>query len=257
MSVVSSCIYHGEVIHRRLRPVSHILRYRVYNLFVDLAELQKLGSRLKFFSYNRFNLFSIHDRNFGPGDGTSIEDHVWQLVRASSRGSEVSRIFMFCYPSVLGYVFNPLTTFYCMDAADNLVLMVYEVNNTFGERHSYVIPVGTSSGQRCEKRFYVSPFNKVEGRYDFTIELPGDELKLGIRLTTAEGPCLTAWFSGKRQNLSDAALLKSFLSIPLLPIKIMGGIHWEAAKLWMKGMRIVHRPKPVTPNVSISKTARE
>ena len=128
--------------------------------------------------------------------------------------------------------------------------MIYEVSNTFGERHSYVVPVDGTSNQSCEKRFYVSPFNKVEGHYDFTIAAPHEQLKLGIRLTDSNGPCLNAWFSGTRQELTDSALLRSFFSLPLLPLKILGGIHWEALKLWLKGMRLQHRPEPLQPPVS-------
>jgi uncharacterized protein len=257
VNALNSCLYLGEVAHRRLAPLRHELRYRVYNFFVDIDELPMLNRRLKLFSYNSFNLFSINDRKFGPGDGTPIKDYVWKLVKSAPAGSGITRIFMFCYPSVLGYVFNPLTTFYCFDAKGQLALMIYEVNNTFGERHSYVIPAGDAKQQSCQKKFYVSPFNKVEGHYDFTVETPGDELRLGIRLTNADGPCLNAWFAGTRQELTDRALLKSFLGLPLLPLKIMGGIHWEAVKLWLKGMRLQHRPKPLQPSVSISKTAND
>ena len=257
MSALSSCLYRGEVVHRRLAPVRHELRYGVYNLFADIDELPELGTSLKLFSYNRFNLFSIDDKKFGPGDGTPIREHVWSLVKKSAVGHSVTKVFMFCYPSVLGHVFNPLTVFYGLDSIGCLRLMIYEVNNTFGERHSYVIPVGETAHQSCDKKFYVSPFNRVEGHYDFNIQTPGEELKLGIRLTNSEGPCLNAWFSGGKLPLTDGALLKSFLSLPLLPLKIVGGIHWEAAKLWLKGMRLVKRPVPLKPSVSISKTAND
>ena len=142
MKALASCLYHGEVVHRRLAPVRHELRYRVYNLFADIDELPALGKSLRLFSYNRFNLFSIDDRKFGPGDGTPIREHVWSLVGKSAAGQGVTKIFMFCYPSVLGRVFNPLTVFYAFNSAGCLQLMIYEVNNTFGQRHSYVIPAG-------------------------------------------------------------------------------------------------------------------
>ena len=173
MSGMQTCLYEGEVVHRRLAPVSHELRYRVYNFFADVDELPDLARRLKLFSYNRFNLFSIDDRKHGPGDGTPIHEFVWSLVRAAGKDDTVKRIFMFCYPRVLGYVFNPLTVYYGVDAADRLCLMIYEVNNTFGERHSYVIPVDESGTQSCDKKFYVSPFNPVEGHYEFRTPAAG------------------------------------------------------------------------------------
>ena len=256
MSTLSSCLYVGKVMHRRLSPVRHELRYKVYNLFIDVDEIAKIAKKLKLLSYNRFNVFAINDRNFGLGDGISIREYAWSLVKRSSDGNKIKRIFMFCYPSVLGRVFNPLTTYYCFDAKDQLRLTIYEVSNTFGERHSYVVPVDETNQQSCEKRFYVSPFNKVEGHYDFTIKSPADELKLGIRLTDSNGPCLNAWFSGTKQELTDQALLRSFLSLPLLPLKIIGGIHWEALKLWIKGMRVQQRPKPLVPPISFSKTPK-
>jgi hypothetical protein len=257
VSALSSCLYRGEVVHRRLAPVRHELRYSVYNFFADIDELSNLDKSLKFFSYNRLNIFSIEDRKFGPGDGTPIREYVWSLVKKSAAGNDVTKICIFCYPSVLGYVFNPLTVFYAFNSAGCLRLMIYEVNNTFGQRHSYVIPVDETSHQSCNKKFYVSPFNKVEGHYDFNFQTPGEELKLGIRLTNSEGPCLNAWFSGTRFPLSDGALLKSFCSLPLLPFKIVGGIHWEAAKLWLKGMRLEKRPVPLEPPITISKTAND
>ncbi len=257
MNPSDSCLYRGDVVHRRLTPLRHELRYSVFNFFVDIDELPTLARRLRLFSYNRFNLFSIDDRKHGPGDGTPIHEFIWQLVKATDAGMGVKRVFMFCYPRVLGYVFNPLTVYYCFDGTDQLCLMIYEVNNTFGERHSYVIPVDGSGQQSCDKKFYVSPFNDAAGHYDFNVQPPGDELKIGITLTTGQGPCLKAWFSGSRLPLTDANLLASFLGLPLLPLKIIGGIHWEAAKLWVKGMRLVRRPPPLEPPISISKTAND
>lgn len=256
MSEPESCLYHGEVGHRRLAPVRHELRYRVYNLFADIDDLPGLDKRLRLFSYNRFNLFSIADRDHGPGDGTSIRDHVWSLVKETAEGADVTRVFMFCYPRVLGYVFNPLTVYYAFDREGGLRLMIYEVNNTFGERHSYVIPAGAGRRQTCAKRLYVSPFNAVEGHYDFTIDTPGDKLSLAIALTAPDGPRLNAWFSGTRITLTDGALARSFIGLPLLPLKIVGAIHWEAAKLWLKGLRLVARPAPPTLPVSFATTAK-
>ncbi len=254
MTGLASCLYQGDVTHRRVAPVSHELRYRVYNMFVDIDELPALSKRLRLFSYNSFNLFSIDDRKHGPGDGTPVTEAIWRIAKATPTHAPVTRIFMFCYPSVLGFVFNPLTVYYGFGAQGELLLMIYEVNNTFGERHTYAVPVGQDMAQSAPKQFHVSPFNQIEGEYRFNAEVPGEKLSLGISLETAGKPCLKAWFSGARKPLTDANLLRSFLSLPLLPLQVMGGIHWEALKLWRKGLPLRRKPAPPpTPLTIVSK----
>ena len=240
--MTESCLYHGEVVHRRLRPVLHELRYRVFNLFADVDRLDDLSRSLKLFSYNRLNLLSINDRNHGPGDGTPVRDHAWSLVRAAEGGDAVCRVFMFCYPSVLGYVFNPLTVYYGFDADDRLRLMIYEVNNTFGGRHSYVLPVGEGLARSAPKHFFVSPFNAVEGHYTFNFNAPGEKMALGVALSVDGQPVLKAYVSGARRPLTDANLLRSFLGMPLLTLKVMVAIHLHAARLWWKGLTLKRRP---------------
>lgn len=241
--MVTSCLYRGEVVHRRLNPLRHELRYRVFNLLADVDRLDELSRSLTLFSYNRANMFSIMDRNHGPGDGTPVREHAWSLVRAAKGGGEVRRIFMFCYPSVLGYVFNPLTVYYAVDAADRLRLMIYEVNNTFGGRHSYVLPVGDSLAHSAPKHFFVSPFNAVEGHYTFNFTAPEEKMSLGIALSVDDVPVLNAYVSGTRKPLTDANLLRAFLGVPLLTLKVTAAIHLHALKLWWKGLKLKRRPR--------------
>ena len=207
--MVESCLYHGEVVHRRLNPLRHELRYRVFNLFADVDRLDELSGKLKFFSYNRLNLLSIMDRNHGPGDGTPVREHAWRLVRSAEGGETVRRVFLFCYPSVLGYVFNPITVYYGLDGEDRLRLMIYEVNNTFGGRHSYVLPVGSSLAQSAPKHFFVSPFNAVEGHYTFHFTAPAEKMALGVALSVDGKPVLNAYVSGTRRPLATAMRLSS------------------------------------------------
>lgn len=245
-----TCLYRGEVVHKRLNPLRHELRYRVFNLFADVDRLDEIARENRLFSYNRFNLFALMDRNHGAGDGTPIRDHAWRLMRAADGGDRIARIFMFCYPSVLGYVFNPLTVYYGYDAGDRLAVMIYEVNNTFGGRHSYVVPVGDPPAQQTDKAFFVSPFNAVEGRYDFHFSAPEEKMALGILLTVNETPILKAYVSGSRTELDDANLLACFASVPFLTYKVIAAIHLQALKLWWKGLRLRERPQaqPHTAN---------
>lgn len=239
-----TCLYNGIVVHRRLHPVEHELRYRVFNIFVDVDRLSDLDQRLRLFGYNRWNLFSISDRCHGRGDGTPIADHARNLARQAPGGERVARIFMFCYPRIFGHVFNPLTVYYGFDDRNCLQVMIYEVNNTFGERHSYVIPVGETAAQSCRKAFYVSPFNAVEGRYGFHFNSPEDAMALGVTLSIQDRPVLKAYVHGRRAPLTDKALLRAFASVPFLTFKVVGAIHWQALKLWWKGLRLMPRPRP-------------
>lgn len=251
-----TCLYRGEVVHRRLHPLQHELRYKVFNIFADVDRLPELGHRLRLFSYNRWNVFSLADRCHGPGDGTPVSKHVWALAREAPGGEHVRRIFMFCYPRVLGYVFNPLTVYYGFDGENGLRLMIYEVNNTFGQRHSYVIPVEGGAAQSCRKTFFVSPFNAVEGRYHFHFNTPDKSLALAVNLSVDDRPVLKAYVHGERVVLTDAALLRAFAAVPFLTLKVIAAIHWQAMKLLWKGLRLKARP-PQTATRSVLPSPHE
>ena len=148
---------------------------------------------------------------------------------------------MLCYPRILGFAFNPLTTYFALDAAGQTRLVIYEVHNTFGGRHTYVsnpIKPGENIYHVTEKRFRVSPFNAVEGQYGLRASEPGDKIAVGVALSTAEGPLLKAHFQGTRKTLNSLNLLGSFVKFPLMSLKVVGGIHWEALKLWLKGLNL-------------------
>jgi DUF1365 family protein len=247
-SSIEQCAYIGHVVHKRLRPVPHALRYRVFSLLLDVDKLAETGNALHTFSYNRFNLFSLYDCDHGSGDGASISQHVRTLLNKSDISAENIRISMLCYPRILGYVFNPLTTYFITDDKDQLTAVIYEVSNTFGERTSYLLRVGVEQNkqdviaQSCAKRLYVSPFNKVEGRYGFRITRPDEDLTVGVNLRTSSGPIIKTFFVGKRRRLSDSFLLSTLALYPVQSLKVITGIHYEALKLWLKGLRIVQRP---------------
>lgn len=240
MSVVGSALYPGRVTHRRLRPVAHRLEYKVFSLLIDVDEIGALDRRLKRFSYNRFNLYSIYDRDFGARDGRPIANYVRGVLRAADLSAD-GRIRALCYPRILGYVFNPLTVYFCEDRAGRLAAILYEVSNTFGGRHSYLIPVEGDADpvrQSAAKRFHVSPFMEMDMRYHFRISPPAATVAVAIRQTDAEGPVLNAAFLGERRTLSDAELMRCFRAYPLMTLKVIAGIHWEAARLIAKGLKL-------------------
>jgi uncharacterized protein len=236
MVIPIASIYRGTVTHQRLRPVSHRLSYDVAALLVDVDAVPQSH---RFLSYNRFNLFSINDRDHGSGK--TISEFAWGLVNAKTGTENVRQIFMLCYPRLLGFVFNPLTTYYCLDEAGRTRMMIYEVHNTFGGRHTYVTDVIETDQPnyfQTEKKFYVSPFNKIEGHYGLRASPPAQRVSVGVALTTPDGPTLNAYFAACREDLTDRNLLRVFFSYPLMTLKVVAAIHFEALKLWLKGLKV-------------------
>ncbi len=231
-------IYVGEVVHKRLRPKAHSLTYTVFSLLVDLDRVEELPKRLRLFSLNRFNLVSLYFADFGPHDGTNPAAFIRQRALEAGVTEPIARVRMLAYPRIFGYAFNPLSAYFLENAAGETVGLVHEVHNTFGERHFYVDAVtpGPLLTHSADKAFYVSPFNTLEGRYRFTVRPPEAEVFLGIVLETDEGPLMSAWFKGARRVLSDGLLGKLMLAYPLMTAKVFAGIHFEALRLWLKGI---------------------
>jgi hypothetical protein len=247
MTLPKPGIYHGQVVHVRTAPKRHVLSMNVFELFINLDDIGKLSKRLRLFSYNRFNLFTINDKNWGARNGTPLIAHVRGLATKACGENAAKHIYMLCFPALFGRVFNPLTTYYCYDDEGELRCLVFEVSNTFGEHHSYVVPADQAASAH-PKRFHVSPFNKVEGSYSFQAKSPNDNLRLGVRLDKNKETILNTWFNGKHYDLTDWALFKAFLKMPLLPLQILFAIHWEAFKIWRKGLAFNSSPKPpLTP----------
>jgi DUF1365 family protein len=217
----------------------HAFRYRVFSLLVDIHELPALDRRLRFFSHNRWNLFSFHDRDHGIGRPASLADWVQERLRASRIDIRGGRITLLCYPRILGYVFNPLSVFFCHRADGSLAALIYQVSNTFGERHAYVLPNAGGSDavqQSCRKAFYVSPFNDVSGGYVFAVQPPAETVSIHIDQEDSGGKFFQAGFSGRRSPLSDRALLSLAARYPLMTLKVIAAIHWEAFRLLIKGV---------------------
>ncbi|CAA2141299.1 DUF1365 domain-containing protein [Hyphomicrobium sp. ghe19] len=245
-----SALYQGSVMHRRVRPVTHVLRYRVFWLLLDLDEIDALSRTLRLFSRNRFNALSFHDRDHGDGGPTSLGEQIEEHLRKANIRAE-GKILLLTMPRILGYVFNPLSLYFCHDASGQLKAIVYEVHNTFGERHSYVIPVEGSSAtidQRCDKIFYVSPFLSMDLRYAFRVVPPGDRINVAIRGYDNLGLMIVTALSGVRRSLTDRALLSALLAFPFLTLKVVAAIHWHALQLYLKGLKVyAHGSAPVVP----------
>ncbi len=248
MTDLKSALYPGLVAHARLKPKKHRLRYRIFMMLFDLDELAEMDRRLGLFWYNRWGLLSFHDRDHGDRSGVELRPWVENKLRAAGVAPDGGPIRLLCMPRVLGHAFNPLSIYFCEGRDGGLRAIIYEVANTFGERHAYVLPAcGVAAGelvdQTCDKRFYVSPFMPMDLRYHFRIQPPTDETTTAITVSDADGPMLTASFHGDRVEITDGAILRQWLSHPLLSLKVLSGIHWEAIFIWFKGAKFHANPR--------------
>ncbi|MEO8318261.1 MAG: DUF1365 domain-containing protein [Bradyrhizobium sp.] len=245
----AATLYVGDVMHARLKPMGHRFSYRVMSLLIDLDRLEEADRQSLLFGVNRAALYSFSEADHGPRDGSSLRAYVQRC--AAERGIDLTdgRVLLLCYPRLLGYTFNPLSVYFGYRANGELALMIYEVRNTFGDIHPYVLPVQpdqlSDAGvrQQQEKLLYVSPFIEMAMRYHFRVLPPDRQVKLRILETDGDGPLLAATFNGYRRALNTAELLRAFCAMPLMTFKIMAAIHWEAMRLWLKGARLVPRQK--------------
>ena len=248
---MNSCIYNGEVTHTRFKPVRHFLKYKTFSLLIDLDEINILDKSIGIFSHNKFNIFSFYDKDHGDRDGGNLKDWVISNLKKFGIKENITNIKVLCYPRILGYVFNPLSIFYCY-GKDKLVAIFYEVKNTFNEQHTYIFKIKNNEEiiQKCRKKFYVSPFMDMETFYNFKLLNPNDKLSVFIKQTDADGTILTATQTGDKKEFSFKQLAINFLKYPLMTIKIISSIHYEALLLWKKGALYRKREVKLKNNLS-------
>lgn len=250
-----SALFHGQVTHVRSRPKRHALAYPIVSLLVDLDELDALDRGLRLFSVGRFNLLSFAPRDRGDGSATPLKAQVEAAMRAAGVEPDGGPVHLLTMPRVLGFAFNPLSVFFCHGRDGALRAILWEVDNTFGQRHGYMIPVTATEAdgsvrQSCHKAFYVSPFMDMDLRYAFRVTPPGDALAIAIDVSDRDGVVLRARHLARRVEISDGAAARAFLAFPFLALRVVAGIHWEALKIWLKGVRPRARPAPPSAPVT-------
>jgi len=250
---MTSCIYNGTVIHKRFKPKIHFFKYKVFSLLIDLSELDNLDKKIGFFSYNKFNLISFFDKDHGERDGSSVINWVKKNLKENDVNCENIRIKLLCYPRILGYVFNPLSIFYVYDKNDKLISLLYEVKNTFGEQHTYIFKIKENNllQHNCEKKFHVSPFIEMNCSYFFRTLKPADKISIIIDQYQLNEKILYASQDGKRTDFTTSELIKSYLKHPLMTFKVIAAIHFEAFKLWTKGIKFIQKKFKIKNNISI------
>lgn len=239
----ASALYFGSVMHRRVKPREHTLRYSVFSMLVDLDELPALSNRLRLFGHNRAAVFGFYDRDHGDGVAGGLRHWVESRLAAADCSLDGGSIKLLCYPRIFGYAFNPLSVYYCFDRDGRLAVLLYEVCNTFGERHTYVIPAAAGEDEvlrhQCAKEMYVSPFIPMACHYKFAMTMPDQTLSVTIDEHDEEGRLLVASFKARRKPISDAMLAQALVRFPLMTLKVTAAIHWQALKLWLKGIAYI------------------
>ena len=244
-----SCLYIGQVMHRRLQTVLYHFVFPVFQLYVGFDELPQLHRRLRLFSHNRFNLYSLHDRDHGPRDGRPLRPWLDALLAQRGIALEGGTVYLLCFPRVLGYVFNPMCVWYCHHRDGSLRAVVCEVRNTFGEMHHYVLtpagggPMAWQAEYRACKVFHVSPFIGPEAEYRFSFSAPGRRLRVFIDEHADGSLLLQASIASRRVELTDAKLLAQFLRLPFMTLQVMARIHWQALKIWARGAKFYRMPE--------------
>ena len=251
----AAALYRVRVMHRRLVAPRYRFVYRLFYLLVDLERLPELSSRLRLFSLNRFNLVSLREADHGDRGVTPLRDWIGRLLEGRGIRLDGGRVRLLTLPRVLGFAFNPISLFYCEHADGTLRAVVAEVRNTFGERHCYVLsaggaPMAAEHAEDKDKRFHVSPFLDVAGRYRFRLGAPREGVRVHIRELDGESPVLDASLAGERVALTDAALLAAVARMPWVTLKVVVAIHWEALKIWLRGARFFSKPPPPAHGVS-------
>ncbi len=246
-----ACLYKGSVFHKRYAPKVHTLKYKVFTLFADLDKIEDLAKSCRLFSYNKFNVISFYERDFGnpeASDNKTLKERMLDLLEQNSvDSSDIEKIMILAYPRVFGYVFNPLTVYYCYGHNEQHVAIIYEVRNTFSERHNYIysVPDGGcfEDAHRAQKKFHVSPFFDSAGEYQFRLKNPEKNISVLIDYKHEGNPRLRACFNGHRRKFNDRELFDCATNIPFMTLKVFVGILYEAAKLKFKGLRVFSHTK--------------
>ena len=245
----SAQILFGSVMHRRLRPAQHRFTYPVFALLLPLHRLDEVAAPC--FSVNRRNLFSFRFEDHGARDGSHPLPWIRALLAREGIAAD-GEVWLQCFPRMLGYVFNPVSFWYCHDRDGQLAAVLAEVNNTFGERHNYLVahadgrPIRDGEALQARKVFHVSPFMAVQGHYRFRFHArPGDPRRLArILHTDAQGDQLHTAIYGPAPPRTRARHKRAFFGYPWMTLGVMARIHWHALRLWLKRVPFFSKPQP-------------
>ncbi len=248
-SADKACVYSAEVMHQRFTTARYRFRYRIFSVLLDIDGIEQAAASTRLFSLNRFNLLSFHATDHLPPGETDLRAWAERVLAGGGIDGSRLRIRLLCFPRLLGWVFNPLSLWYCETPEGRPAAVIAEVRNTFGERHCYLLQPDDGAGdwplrQRHAKDFHVSPFIGMQAEYAFRLSRPDERLGVLIREYEGDELMLVASQTGSRRPFDDRQLLSQVLRVPLQTLKVLAAIHWQALKIWVHGARFHRKPAP-------------
>ncbi|MEJ5994484.1 DUF1365 domain-containing protein [Pedobacter sp. Du54] len=256
---LASSMYTARVMHHRLAPKKHSFWYTIYLFYIDIDEIDNLSKRLRWFSRNKFNLFNFRDKDHLQLETKDESSHISYLKSQISVKQQITaylkshnvevgngKIMLLTNLAVLGYNFNPVSFYFCFDENNEPLCAIAEISNTYREMKLFFfdreVLHGESFKQRVQKDFYVSPFIDLDAFFDFNLAIPTEKLDIKIDDYDKDGNrFFISTLTGESKSLTNRNMLRYFFSMPLIPLRVMGLIYWQAFKLWVK--KIVYHPK--------------
>jgi DUF1365 family protein len=238
--------------HHRFAPKVHHFQHDLFMFYLDLDELEPLSKNLWLFSHNRRNVYRLNDGDHEPAGSGTLKERLHHFLRQNGLAAELKgRVMLLTLPRICGYIFNPISIYYCFDAAGAPLATVVEVGNTFREMKLYLLRAeDLAAGGRFEKivpkHFYVSPFSSLELNFDFRLRIPGEKLDIKVDDRDGTEKVMISTLTGFRAELSDRNLVWFSLKYPLVTVKVIFLIHWHAFRLWAKGVPFIRKAANVS-----------
>ena len=254
---MNSCLYECSVMHHRFSPKVHHFEYRLFMFYLDLDELDAISAKVRLFGHNRRNFYNFRDQDHEPAGTASLKDRILSFLKQNGiEPGQGAQVKLLTLPRVLGYIFNPISIYFCFDATGKPVCTVVEVGNTFREMKLYLLRrddlvARDTFGKIVPKHFYVSPFSSVALKFDFRLEVPGEQLNVKIDDRHGDEKVLISTLAGQRVELNNRNLLGCTVKYPLITLKVIFLIHYQALRLWLKRVPFFHKSENTAQQLEV------
>ena len=257
VDAMNSCLYECSVMHHRFSPKVNHFEYRLFMFYLDLDELDSVAAKVRLFGHNRRNLYNFRDQDHEPAGSDSLKDRIISFLKQNGiEPGQRARVKLLTLPRVLGYIFNPISIYYCFDDTGKPVCAVVEVGNTFHEMKLYLLRrndliAHNTFGKIVPKHFYVSPFSSLTLKFDFCLKVPGEQLDIKIDDRNGDEKVLISTLTGKRVELNNRNLVGCTVKYPLITLKVILLIHYQALRLWLKRVPFFRKSENIAQQLEV------